>query len=53
MTMQELIEQCEIRLNYLKSVRISNIELNNLEMVARLDIDILETEQTIEILKNS
>jgi hypothetical protein len=53
MTIQELIEQCEIRLNYLKSVRISNIELNNLEMVARLDIDILETEQTIEILKNS
>jgi nucleoid-associated protein YejK len=53
MTIQKLIEQLNIRLNYLKSARISYIELNNLEIVARLDIEILETEQTIEILKNS
>jgi hypothetical protein len=53
MTIQELIEQCEIRLNYLKSARISYIQLNNLEMVTKLDVEILETESTIQTLMNS
>jgi hypothetical protein len=53
MTIQELISQVEIRLEYLKSLRISNIQLNNTDIVLKIENDILETEQTLTILKNS
>jgi|NOAtaT_6_FD_contig_31_6377704_length_719_multi_2_in_0_out_0_2 hypothetical protein len=52
MTIEKLIQQCEIRLDYLKRLRVSNIELSNQEAVNKLDAEIAETEQTISILKN-
>ena len=53
MTVQDLVDQSQIRLDYLKVARLSNIQLNRLEMVVKLDVEILETEQTIQTLKNS
>lgn len=53
MTIQDLVDQLQIRLDYLKVARLSNIQLNRLEMVVKLDVEILETEQTIQTLKNS
>lgn len=52
MTVEELISQCELRLEYLKSSRVSNIQLGNNDIVNKIDIDILETENTIIKLKN-
>jgi hypothetical protein len=51
MTIKELINQCEIRLNYLKNYRKTNIELGNTELVNTLDIEILQTQETLETLK--
>ena len=53
MTLQELINNVEIRLDYLKSIRLSKIQLNDQEIVNQLDVEILETEQTLQTLKNS
>ena len=53
MTISELIQQCEIRLDYLKALRVSNIQLNNQEMVNKLDVEIMQTEQTIIKLKDN
>jgi hypothetical protein len=53
MTIAKLINQCEIRLEYLKSSRISNIQLNNTEMVLKIETEIAETEQTIATLKST
>jgi hypothetical protein len=53
MTIQELIKQCEIRLKYLKDVKVSYIQQNNTEMVLKIETEISDTEQTIEKLKNS
>ena len=52
MTIQELIIQVEIRLEYLKRLKVSNIELNNQKIVNSLDIEIIETEQTLNTLMN-
>ena len=51
MTIKELINQCETRLNYLKNYRKTNIELGNTELVNSLDIEILQTQETLETLK--
>jgi len=53
MTIQELIKDVEIRLDYLKSLRTSYIQLDNTEMVLKTEQDINETEQTLNTLKNS
>lgn len=53
MTIPKLINQCEIRLEYLISSKHSYTQLGNTEMVLRLEIEIAETEQTLEKLKNS
>jgi hypothetical protein len=53
MTIQELIKDVEIRLDYLKSLRTSYIQLYNTEMVLKTEQDINETEQTLNTLKNS
>lgn len=53
MTILKLIEQCEIRLEYLKQARISNIQLDNNQLVNKLDIEILELQETIDKLKNT
>lgn len=53
MTIAKLIEQCEIRLEYLKSVKFSNIQLDNSELVNKLDVEILEMEETLNKLKNT
>jgi hypothetical protein len=52
MTIDILINQCEIRLEYLKSQKHSNIQLSNLDLVNKIDIEIIQVEQTIEKLKN-
>jgi hypothetical protein len=51
MTVQQLLNQCEVRLDYLKNLRLSNVQLDNQVMVNKLDLQIMETEQTIEKLK--
>ena len=51
MTIKELINQCETRLNYLKNYRKTNIELGNTELVNSLDVEILQTQETLETLK--
>ena len=53
MTIQDLIKQVEIRLEYLKNSKTTNIQIGNYDMVNKLDIEILETEQTIETLKGN
>jgi hypothetical protein len=53
MTIEKLIQQCEIRLDYLKNLRLSNIQLNNQDMVNKIDTEIMETEQTLNTLKSS
>ena len=53
MTIQELILQVEIRLEYLNNLRISNIQLNNTEMILKIETEIFETEQTLNTLKNN
>jgi hypothetical protein len=53
MTIQELISQVEIRLEYLKTLKVSYIQLDNTEMVLKTEQDINETEQTLNILRNS
>jgi hypothetical protein len=53
MTIQELIKQIEIRLEYLKNLKVSYIQLDNTEMVLKTEQDINETEQTLNTLKNS
>jgi hypothetical protein len=52
MTIIDLTKQCEIRLEYLKSMRYSCIQLNNIEMVNRIDLEIIQIEQTIDNLKS-
>jgi hypothetical protein len=51
MTIEKLIAQCETRLNYLKNYRKTNIELGNTELANSLDIEILQTQETLETLK--
>ena len=53
MTIQKLILQVEMRLEYLKNLRISNIQLNNTEMILKIETEIFETEQTLNTLKNN
>jgi len=51
MTITTIIQQCEIRLEYLRSIKISNIQLGNNDLVNRLDVEILELEETINKLR--
>ena len=51
MTIEKLITQCEIRLEYLKSQKYSNTQLGNSDIVNKLDTEILEIEETINRLK--
>jgi hypothetical protein len=53
MTIKKLIKQCEVRLEYLKSQLLSNIEMNNTEMILKIETEIAETEQTLSVLTNS
>jgi len=53
MTIPKLIIQCEIRLEYLKSSKLSYTQLGNTEMVLKLEMEIAETEQTLLKLKSS
>ena len=50
MTIKKLIKQCEVRLEYLKTQLHSNIQLNNTEMVLKIETEIAETEQTLSVL---
>ena len=51
MTINDLIKQCEVRLDYLKTVKISYTQLGDHEMVTKIDLEILEVEQTLNTLK--
>lgn len=53
MTIEELIKDVEIRLDYLKTLRTSYIQLGNTAMVLKIEQDISETEQTLNTLKNT
>lgn len=53
MTIQDLIKQCEIRLDYLKSAKLSNTQLQNNQVVDKIDMEILEVQETISKLKDS
>jgi hypothetical protein len=52
MTIKKLIKQCEVRLEYLKSQLQSNIQLNNTEMILKIETEIAETEQTLTDLNS-
>jgi hypothetical protein len=53
MNIAKLINQCEIRLDYLRTQLLSYNQLGNIEMILKLETEIAETEQTIAMLKNS
>jgi hypothetical protein len=53
MTIQDLIKHCEIRLEYLAQQKFHNIQLANSDMVNKLDVEIFQTEQTLNTLKSS
>lgn len=52
MTVPKLIIQCEIRLEYLKNLKLSYTQLGNAEMVLKLETEVAETEQTLLKLKS-
>lgn len=53
MTIAKLIEQCEIRLEFLKASKFSYTQLAEYEMVTKIELEILEMEQTIATLKGN
>ena len=53
MTISDLIKQCEIRLDYLKVQKLYNTQLANFDLVNKLDVEIFQTEQTLDKLKRS
>ena len=53
MTIQKLIKDLEIRLDYLKGLRTSYIQVDNTAMVLKTEQEISETEQTLNTLKNT
>ena len=52
MTILALIKQCEIRMSYLNALKNSNIQLENYDIVNKIDAEILELQDTIDKLKN-
>lgn len=52
MTILALIKQCETRLNYLVALKNSNVQLENHDIVNKIDSEILQLEDTISKLKN-
>lgn len=51
MTIPELITACERRIAYLKSVRGSAVALGDMAQVDRVDIEISQTQETLNKLK--
>ena len=52
MTILAIIKQCEIRMSFLNALKNSNIELENYDLVNKIDAEILELQDTIDKLKN-
>lgn len=52
MTINDLINFCETRLDFLKTLKISYIQLGDYEMLNKIEAQILETENTLNQLKN-
>jgi len=52
MTINDLINYCETRLEFLKTLKISYIQLGEYDMVNKIDAQILETENTLVQLKS-
>ena len=53
MTINDLIKYCEIRLDFLKNQKITYIQLGDYEMINKIELQILESEITLNQLKNS
>jgi hypothetical protein len=53
MTIYDLIRYCEIRLEFLKNQKTTYIQLNEYDMVNKIEMQILESEITLNQLKNS
>jgi hypothetical protein len=53
MTINDLIKYCEIRLEFLKNQKTTYIQLNDYDMVNKIEIQIFESEVTLNQLKNS
>jgi hypothetical protein len=51
MSIPELIKFCEIRIDFLHSQKNSYIQLGDLTTVSTIDIQILDTQKTIDTLK--
>ena len=53
MTINDLIKQCEIRKEYLQALKHSNIQLNNQDVVNKIDAELLEIENTLTKLNSA
>jgi hypothetical protein len=53
MTINDLINFCITRLEFLKALKISYIQLGDYDMVNKIESQILETENTLNHLRNS
>ena len=51
MTIPELISFCQTRVDFLYSQKNSYIQLGDLVSVSRIEIEILDTQKTIDTLK--
>lgn len=51
-TIPSLISYCEIRINYLKTLKNSYAQLGELEKISQIDAEITEVESTINSLKS-
>jgi hypothetical protein len=51
MTIPELIKFCEIRVDFLRSQKNSYIQLGDLASVYKIEVEISDTQKTIDTLK--
>jgi hypothetical protein len=51
MTIPELIKFCEIRVDFLHSQKNSYIQLGDLAIVNKIEVEISDTQKTIDTLK--
>lgn len=53
MTINDLIKYCEIRLEHLRNLKTTYLQIADYENVNKIDIQIFETEDTLLKLKNN
>jgi len=53
MTISDLIKYCEIRIDFLSNSKLTYIQLADYEMVNKIELEITQTQNTLDILKNS